>query len=114
MFNRPPIFGGEPFVCRTSSDSPGVLFLSGDAANGPALAPLRDALQAERQLVVGDNQPYAVSDTTDYSIPVHGEARDLPNTGIEIRQDLIAHEEGQQEWARRLELVLRAAQGLAA
>lgn len=46
VFNRQPIFGGEPFICRTSSDSPGVLFLSGDAANGPALAPLRDALQA--------------------------------------------------------------------
>ena len=46
-------------------------------------------LRAEGDLVVGDNEPYAVSDETDYTIPVHGEARGLMNTGIEIRQDLI-------------------------
>ena len=47
-------------------------------------------LRAEADLVVGDNEPYAVSDETDYTIPVHGEARGLMNTGIEIRQDLIS------------------------
>ena len=47
-------------------------------------------LRAEGDLVVGDNEPYAVSDDTDYTIPVHGEARGLMNSGIEIRQDLIA------------------------
>ena len=46
-------------------------------------------LRREGDLVVGDNEPYAVSDVTDYTIPVHGEARGLMNTGIEIRQDLI-------------------------
>ena len=45
--------------------------------------------------MVGDNEPYAVSDETDYTIPVHGEARGLMNTGIEIRQDLIADPDGQ-------------------
>ena len=59
-------------------------------------------LRAETDLVVGDNEPYAVSDETDYGIPVHGEARDLMNTGIEIRQDLIADPAGQQQWADRL------------
>ena len=34
--------------------------------------------------------------------PVHGEARGLVNTGIEIRQDLIADQSGQQQWAERL------------
>lgn len=63
-------------------------------------------LRAEGDLVVGDNQPYAVSDDTDYTIPVHGEARALPNTGIEIRQDLIADEAGQQAWAERLARIL--------
>jgi predicted N-formylglutamate amidohydrolase len=43
-----------------------------------------------------------VSDTTDYTIPVHGEKRGLMNTGIEIRQDLITDESGQIEWAERL------------
>ena len=59
-------------------------------------------LRAEGDLVVGDNEPYAVSDLTDYTIPVHGEARGLVNTGIEIRQDLIGDQSGQQQWAERL------------
>lgn len=59
-------------------------------------------LRAEGDLVVGDNEPYAVNDLTDYTIPVHGEARGLVNTGIEIRQDLIADQSGEQQWAERL------------
>jgi len=59
-------------------------------------------LRAEPDLVVGDNEPYAVSEETDYTIPVHGEARGLMNTGIEIRQDLIADQAGETEWAERL------------
>ncbi len=64
-------------------------------------------LRAESALVVGDNQPYAVSDATDYTIPVHGEARGLISTGVEIRQDLIADAHGQREWAERLIRILR-------
>jgi len=63
---------------------------------------LLQALRAEPDLVVGDNEPYAASDLTDYTIPVHGEARGLLNIGIEIRQDLIEHHTGQQQWAERL------------
>jgi predicted N-formylglutamate amidohydrolase len=59
-------------------------------------------LRAEAGLVVGDNEPYAVSAATDYTIPVHGEARGLMNSGIEIRQDLIADPAGQKEWTERL------------
>ena len=66
----------------------------------PAL--LLEQLRREGDLVVGDNEPYAVSDETDYTIPVHGEKRGLMNTGIEIRQDLIAEEAGQKQWADRL------------
>lgn len=68
-------------------------------------------LRTEPALVIGDNQPYAVSDATDYTIPVHGEARGILHTGIEIRQDLITQEAGQQEWADRL---IRALQRLKA
>ncbi|MBN8973065.1 MAG: N-formylglutamate amidohydrolase [Rhizobiales bacterium] len=64
-------------------------------------------LRSEAALVIGDNQPYAVSDTTDYTIPVHGERRGLINTGIEIRQDLITDDNGQREWAERLVRILR-------
>jgi predicted N-formylglutamate amidohydrolase len=63
---------------------------------------LLQALRAEPDLVVGDNEPYAVSDETDYTIPVHGEKRGLINTGIEIRQDLIGDRAGQTQWAERL------------
>ncbi|TAH64710.1 MAG: N-formylglutamate amidohydrolase [Rhodopseudomonas palustris] len=63
---------------------------------------LLDQLRADGTLVVGDNQPYGVSDLTDYTIPVHGEARGLISTGIEIRQDQIADPDGQQRWAERL------------
>jgi predicted N-formylglutamate amidohydrolase len=67
---------------------------------------LLQLLRAEGDLVVGDNEPYAVSDDTDYTIPVHGEARGLMNTGIEIRQDLIGDFAGEKAWADRLARVL--------
>ena len=61
-----------------------------------------EMLRREDQLVVGDNEPYFVSDETDYAIPHHGEARGLPHVEIEIRQDLIGDEPGQSAWAVRL------------
>jgi predicted N-formylglutamate amidohydrolase len=72
-----------------------------------ALAPLLlKLLRGEADLVVGDNEPYAVSEETDYTIPVHGEKRGLMNTGIEIRQDLIADQAGEKSWAERLARIL--------
>lgn len=61
-------------------------------------------------LVTGDNEPYALTDTSDYTAPVHGERRRLPYTEIEIRQDLISSEEGQSEWAGLLARLLPEAQ----
>ena len=60
---------------------------------------LIDLLRREQGLVIGDNEPYAMSDATDYTIPIHGEQRGLPHVEIEIRQDLIADEVGQHRWA---------------
>jgi predicted N-formylglutamate amidohydrolase len=60
---------------------------------------LMDLLRCEQDLVVGDNEPYSVTDATDYTIPVHGERRGLLHVEIEIRQDLIADEAGQRRWA---------------
>ncbi|MFC6840030.1 N-formylglutamate amidohydrolase [Xanthomonas theicola] len=59
-------------------------------------------LRAQPGLVIGDNQPYSVSDATDYAIPVHAEARGLAHVELEIRQDLIAASAGQRQWAQRL------------
>ena len=64
--------------------------------------PLLRALGAEGDLVVGDNQPYSVTPSSDYAVPVHGEGRGLVHVELEIRQDLIADEAGQQAWAERL------------
>lgn len=66
-------------------------------------------LQRDERLVVGDNQPYAVSDDSDYTIPVHGEARGIAHVGLEIRQDLILNEAGQKTWAGRLASLLKQA-----
>jgi len=67
---------------------------------------LLELLRQDNSLHAGENEPYAMTDETDYTIPVHGEARGLPHVGIEIRQDLIADMHGQQEWATRLAYLL--------
>jgi predicted N-formylglutamate amidohydrolase len=69
-----------------------------------------EGLRREAGVGVADNQPYFVSDETDYTIPHHGEARGLPHVEIEIRQDLLLEESGQIEWAARLTRVLQDAE----
>ncbi len=69
-----------------------------------------DELRRESGLIIADNEPYFVSDTTDYTIPHHGEARGLPHVEIEIRQDLVAEEAGQAEWAQRIARALKDAE----
>jgi hypothetical protein len=46
---------------------------------------LMELLRCEQGLVVGDNEPYSVTDASDYTIPIHGEQRDLHHVLIEIR-----------------------------
>jgi predicted N-formylglutamate amidohydrolase len=65
-----------------------------------------ELLRREPSLVVGDNEPYSVDDMTDYTIPMHAERRSLLHTGVEIRQDLIADEIQQRQWADRLSRML--------
>jgi predicted N-formylglutamate amidohydrolase len=60
---------------------------------------LMELLHREGGLIVGDNEPYSVTDASDYTIPVHGEQRDLHHVAIEIRQDLITDDVGQRTWA---------------
>src|SRR5215471_14342171 len=67
---------------------------------------LFELLSGEGGLVVGDNEPYAVSDLTDYTVPVHAERRGLPYVEIEIRQDQITDPAGQTAWAERLARLL--------
>ena len=69
-----------------------------------------DILRREAGLVIGDNEPYFVSDETDYTIPHHGEARGLAHVEIELRQDLVSENAGQTEWAQRITRALSAAE----
>lgn len=74
----------------------------------PRLASLMlDAFAAEGGFVVGDNQPYNVDDTTDYTLPVHGEQRRLPHVLIECRQDLLTTAQDREAWATRLAAAYR-------
>ncbi|MBF9234770.1 N-formylglutamate amidohydrolase [Microvirga alba] len=67
--------------------------------------PLLDGLRAETGLVVGDNEPYDGALAGD-TVHRHATARGLANALIEIRQDLIAADEGAQEWAERFARLL--------
>jgi predicted N-formylglutamate amidohydrolase len=87
----------------------GVLYQR-DARLGRSLLTL---LRAEPGLLVGDNQPYAVSDLTDYAIVEYGERGGRLHVEIEVRQDLIAEEPGQTEWAARLARLLPLAYAVA-
>ncbi len=63
--------------------------------------PFMDYFAGDPDIVVGDNEPYSGElrgDTMYY----HGTARGLPHILIEIRNDLIRTETGQQAWADRI------------
>jgi predicted N-formylglutamate amidohydrolase len=63
---------------------------------------LLDELERDPTITAGDNEPYYMNDEKDYAVPVHGERRGLAHVEFEIRQDLVADEAGQREWAGRL------------
>ena len=51
---------------------------------------------------VAHNQPYQIDSGSDYSVPVHGEARGLDAVLVELRQDIVGTGEGAAVWADRL------------
>jgi predicted N-formylglutamate amidohydrolase len=68
--------------------------------------PILVALRRDRNLVVGDNEPYSPKDNVDYTIRRHGRERGLPHVMIEVRNDLVAGVDDQRRWAERLAQVL--------
>lgn len=103
MHSFTPVFKGESRAMQV-----GVLY-NRDTRLAVALM---DLLRAEGDLVVGDNAPYAVSDVTDYGVPVHAERRGLLHVEVEIRQDLIEDAAGQADWAARFARLLPRADAL--
>ena len=69
-------------------------------------------LRRDPALEVGDNEPYAVSDATDYGVVEHGERRGIPYVEIEVRQDLLSDEAHQAVWARRFADLLPRARAM--
>lgn len=65
----------------------------------------RSLADAAPALPLGINQPYEIEDTSDFTIPVHGEARGLPHVLVEVRNDLIRDAAG---IARFADLLARA------
>jgi predicted N-formylglutamate amidohydrolase len=65
-------------------------------------------LRAEGDLIVGDNEPYAM-DGTDFTAPFHARAHGCEMLELEIRQDLIAEPAGQAAMAARLAPLLERA-----
>lgn len=62
---------------------------------GPAL----DALAGRGDLLVGDNEPYALDPREDFTVPWHAMRRGLPHIQVEFRQDLVADATGAARWA---------------
>jgi predicted N-formylglutamate amidohydrolase len=72
----------------------------------PRLAvPMIDALRADPELIVGDNEPYAGALRND-TMYQHATTRGLAHALIEIRQDLIADDAGVAHWTARLADIL--------
>lgn len=73
-------------------------------------APMIGALRGERDLVVGVNEPYAPADRVYYTIERHARSRGLPCAMVEIRNDVIADDRSQRDWAERLARILSGIQ----
>jgi predicted N-formylglutamate amidohydrolase len=95
-----PVFKGNTRTVHT-----GVLYNRDPRLGHEMLSLLRE----DTSLVVGDNEPYALNDKSDYTVPTHGEKRGLLHVELEIRQDLIADEAGQVSWAGRIHRHLQTA-----
>lgn len=79
----------------------GILYSHNDERLGPKLI----QICRNRGWITGDNEPYAGHLDGD-SIDKHALAQGRPNVLIELRNDLIANEAGQKDWAARLAPVL--------
>lgn len=64
------------------------------------------SLSADKALTVGDNEPYSGLHFAGYTIDSHATARGLPCVMIEVRQDMVADDEGVARWTGILERTL--------
>lgn len=97
--------GQQPVLCSIHSFTPvfrdyrrpwhiGVLWDRDQRLSSPLL----ERLQGEPGLCVGDNEPYHARNPVGYTMDVHGEQNGYPHVLLEIRQDLINHDDGILAW----------------
>lgn len=91
----------QRFQGQTRPWSAGVLFDRADSFGNAVIA----AFTAAGAANVVPNEPYVI-DQNDYTVPVHGNARNLPSALIEMRQDLLSDETGIEKWADYLHRAL--------
>lgn len=77
----------------------GLLFKK-DQTTAPALK--KGLHRRKPELTIAFNEPYSLDYESDYSVPVHGEARGLANVLIEIRNDHLLTDAGQTSWGELL------------
>jgi predicted N-formylglutamate amidohydrolase len=58
--------------------------------------------RARPDLTIGLNQPYQISDLSDWFVPRHGERRRLPHSLIEVRNDHLADRDALDRWTGTL------------
>ncbi len=80
----------------------GVLWDGDDRLARPLLA----GLVSSGDLCVGDNQPYSARNPPGSTLETHAIDSGLPGIAVEIRQDLVADDEGSTGWAERLAALL--------
>jgi predicted N-formylglutamate amidohydrolase len=64
--------------------------------------PVMDIMRRSSDIEVGDNQPYSMEPSIDYSIPFHALRRNLPYLQVEFRQDKVQDTDAQVHWAKCL------------
>ncbi len=67
---------------------------------------LASIAHARPELMLEINRPYQINVETDWFIPVHAEARNLPHALIEIRNDQLSDDDSKEEWADLLALAI--------
>ncbi|MCO5064942.1 MAG: N-formylglutamate amidohydrolase [Rhizobiaceae bacterium] len=68
--------------------------------------PLLVELQQDKELMVGDNEPYSPADRVYFTLERHGRAHGLACVMIELRNDELTDPANQEKWARRLSEIL--------
>jgi predicted N-formylglutamate amidohydrolase len=95
--------------CLAGVARPWQIALSSERDRG-LTGPMLDLLRRPGDITVGDNQPYDLDPSVDYTVPFHAMRRGMPHLQVEFRQDEVREAAGQAWWARRFAQALASAE----